>query len=307
MRTLLYQLPPELRNEVYNYLSFPEANFIPTVAGLPFQSRKFECKHTSVQICPVHFGSTGLLELSNYNFSEGREYGSWLLGNAVELRIGVVFKSRVNTFVQRDWNKKMEMHLMKLAKQYPWLRKVARYDIQILWDATDGPLKSKGNKRTAGQIPREMVRTLTSLMDPDVKKKRSNLSVRLHLEHRITLENAVAHTKFGLSEFLSLSIDGYDRLDIGISKRPFVIPAIPLVRLPLVPVPTPLREEKDLLVLKSGKVNWSEYTEGQLVLRKITGQPPTFGFGVGVSGQDTGITTDFILTELAEECFVERR
>lgn len=305
-RALLYQLPPELRNEVYNYLSLPEATTTPTVAGLPLQLKKFDCKHTSVQICPVHHGSTGLLELQKYNFVEGREYASWLLANAIELKIGVTFKSRVNTFVQADWNKKMEMHLNKLVKQHPWLRKVAKYDIQILWDATDGPLKSKKKKRTAGQIPKEMVQKLMSLMDEDVKRKRSTVAVHLHLEHRIALENALAHTKFGLSDFMLSTRDGYRHLDLTVSKRPFVVPALPLVRLPLVQVPSAVKEEKELLLLRGKSLIWSDFVRNLLVMSKSTGMAPIFGPGVGMLGHDFGASTDFMLTELAEECLGRR-
>ncbi|KAJ8111622.1 hypothetical protein OPT61_g5829 [Boeremia exigua] len=149
MRTLLPLLPPELRNSVYSYLA-PSPT--PTNTGLPLQLKSYSCKHTLIQICPTHSGSTSLLALQQYAFVEGNEYRTWLLNHAITLRIGVVFKGRVNTFVQEHWDKKIETHLHKLAKQHPWLNKVANYDIQILWDAPDGVLKSKHNRRSAGQV-----------------------------------------------------------------------------------------------------------------------------------------------------------
>jgi hypothetical protein len=158
---LFPNLPPELRNEVYNYLSIPWTTSVASITGLPLKLKTFECKHTTVEICPVHYGSTGFLALQTSRFPEAREYGSWLLNNAMELRIGVSFHGRINTFVQQDWDKKMETHLRKLAKLHPWLRKVPKYDVQVFWSPVDGVLKSRKNKRTAGQIAKNLATALT--------------------------------------------------------------------------------------------------------------------------------------------------
>ncbi|KAL6712307.1 hypothetical protein ACN47E_000184 [Coniothyrium glycines] len=300
MRSLLYDLPPELRNEVYGYLSTTEPSSVPKTTGLPLQLKRFDCKHTTVQICPVHFASTGLLAFQKYNFLEAREYGSWILGDALELRVGVVFKSRVNTFVQADWNKKLDVHLNKLAKQHPWLRKVAKYNIQILWDTTDSVLKSKKNKRTAGQIPREMVRTITSLMDEDVRRKRSHVRVRLHVEHRIALEHAVSFKPFGLKDFLLLHEDGYKSCSAAILKRPFIAPAQSLVRLPLKELPPIVKEDKDLLVSKNNSVQWTAWTDSHLVLAQFTDTTSTCGEDGAVEFAN-GVVADYVMTAMASE------
>ncbi|KAF1936543.1 hypothetical protein EJ02DRAFT_427428 [Clathrospora elynae] len=273
-RLLLPELPPELRNEVYAYLS--DTTSLATNVGLPLQLKTFSCKHTAVQICPVHHGSASLLALQKYHFQEACEYNSWLLSNALELRIGVHFKGRVNTFVQSDWNKKMEAHLRKLAKLHPWLKKVSKYDIQILWDSTDGVLKSKNNKRIAGQIPMAMVKTLTQLMEKDFKRKRGDVNVGLHLDHGYAVGNAMSLTKFGLGHFFSETaseIHGFSRkLTKDAKKSPYFNTLPPVSDWPLIAIPAVNGEERRLLeVEKGGVVSWADSTRGLLVMRKTDG------------------------------------
>ncbi|KAE8832026.1 hypothetical protein HRS9139_06268 [Pyrenophora teres f. teres] len=161
---LFPNLPPELRQEIYTYLSEDPSTPAQTT-GLPLALKTFTCKHTTIQILPVHHGSAGLLSLPHDVFPEAAEYHSWLLSNAVALHIGVKFHGRVNTFVQADWDKKVERHLNKLAKQHPWLRKVGSYHVKICWAPLDKPLRSKKGKRVAGCIPNAMVESLTKMMD----------------------------------------------------------------------------------------------------------------------------------------------
>jgi hypothetical protein len=305
MRTIFSDLPPELRNEVFTYLSTPDIDSAPTNAGLPLQLRTFECKHTTIQICPVHYGSTSLLALQTYRFQEACEYRSWLFDNAISLQIGVIFKGRVNTFVLADWTKKVETHLRKLAKQHPWLNKVAKYDIHILWDATDGVLKSKKKGRTAGQIPREMAKTLTLLMDQDVKRRRSDVTVRLLLEHQVAVENALSSTKFALDDFLSMAdVDGFRNLTKEVYKRPSVEPTQPLVRTPLVRVQHVAHKEKSLLEARQGAVHWTEWTQGRLVVKNTA----SVGYPLHVSVGDFvhEDLSDYVLKELVEECLGRR-
>ncbi|KAF1830966.1 hypothetical protein BDW02DRAFT_572505 [Decorospora gaudefroyi] len=303
-RLLFPELPPELRNDVYAYLSIPQSEYSSKALNtdVPIQLRTFSCKHTTVQLCPVHHGSTGLLALRNYQIQEALEYHSWLLNNALELRIGVYFKGRINTFIQADWDKKMKVHLRKLAKLHPWLRKVAKYDIQILWDATDGALKSKNNKKTAGQVPLNMVKTLTCLVDEDVKRNKGNLQVGLHLDHRFAVENAMSPTKFGLEKFISdqeTMLHGFKEFATEIRKAPYLdmLPRSPypiLLRI----VPSVSQEEKALLVIEAGTVSWLDWITGQLVAKKTLGTAAE----VGRTGSEGSMEADFPIDHLLAEC-----
>ena len=299
---LFPSLPPELRNKIYSKLPTPESVSKATNAHLPLQLKTFSCKHTTVQICPTHHGASGLLALPKDEFAEVCEYHSWLLNNAVELRIGVHFKGRVNTFVQADWDKKMEAHLRKLVKAHPWLKKVATYDIQILWDAPDGALKSKNNKRVAGQIPLDMVKTLTQLMDAEVKRKRGEVRVGLHLDHRYAVGNAISPVKFGLDGFLLGEAQGCKMMVKEVRKAPY---SYELSRQPLegfLAIPTVSLEEKLLLEVKEGMVNWSEWTNGQLVMKQIAGS--VVQVGDVEQGKDARPT--FPLGHLLAECLGRR-
>jgi hypothetical protein len=265
-RLLFSHLPPELRNEVFDYLSAPGSNSTATITGLPLKLKSYECKHTTVQICPIHYGSKGLLALQSYGFQEAREYSSWLLNNDIELKIGVVFKGRVNTFVQQDWDKKMEAHLRKLAKLHPWLNKVAKYDIQIRWSPLDGVLKSRRNKRTAGRILRDVVGTLTALTDAEVRKRRGDVSVKLRLTHDIALETVRSGTRFGLADFLAPTENASRRQKLEVWKEAHArIPPETGARfVQVVPV---RKEEIGLLEVEEGRIKWVDST-GRLVMEK---------------------------------------
>lgn len=304
MRTLLPMLPPELRNEVYSYLSTHDT---PTTTneGLPLQLKNYSCKHTLVQICPVHSGTTGLLGLQRLDFLEAHEYQAWLLNNALTLRLGVVFRGRVNTFVQEHWDKKIETHLQKLAKHHPWLKKVAKYDIQILWDAPDGVLRSKNNRRTAGQIPRAMTRTLTALMDGAASKKFGEVSVKLRLEHHVAGVAIRSAPRFGLGSFMALagtnSVYRSQTLEIWKEPCPRILPRKSARLTPVVKV-----EEKELLKYEHGGAVWMKKGQGTLVMKKIATPQIT----TCASFMDTGIAydspTEFMLLELLEDCYGRR-
>ncbi|KAJ4413240.1 hypothetical protein N0V91_000214 [Didymella pomorum] len=301
MQTLLPLLPPELRNLVYSYLS-PSAT--PTNNGLPMKLKSYSCKHTLVQICPVHSGSTAFLALQRYNFLEGNEYRTWLLNNETTLRIGVVFKGRVNTFVQEHWDKKVEAHLQKLAKQHPWLKKVTRYDVQILWDAPDGILKSKHNRRSAGQIPHAMVRTLTGLMGDGVRAKAGDVQVRLRLEHHVAGVAVRSSPRFGLGSFMTL-LPGVTALKcarqtLEVWKEP--CPNIlPRKSARLTPVVTKVAE-KELLNCANRSVDWIGWGQGTLVMSKTEES----GTRTCTTWMDMGIAydspTELMLFELLEDC-----
>lgn len=306
MRTILSQLPPELRNEVYSYLSSPDADSTTTNTGLPLQLKSYSCKHTIIQICAVHTGSTGLLALQSYNFLEAHEYQTWLVNNVIELRIGVVFKGRVNTFVQEHWDKKIETHLHKLAKQHPWLKKVAKYNIQILWDAPDGVLRSKNNKRTTGQIPWNMTRTLTALLEEDNRRKCGDVSVRLRLEHHVAGVAIRSSPRFGLRDFMATpGTDlGFHRQTMEVRKEscPRILPRKSARLTPVATEP----ERKEMLKSEHGRVSWVDRGQGTLVMKKTD----ALGQKTCVTFMDTGIAydspTEYMLLELLEDCHGRR-
>ncbi|KAI8937988.1 hypothetical protein NX059_005664 [Plenodomus lindquistii] len=298
-RILFPQLPPEIRNEVYSYLSTHDPSSHFTAQFLPFQFKQYNCKHTSVTITPIHYGSKSLLALQQFSFLEAREYYTWLKANDLELHIKVIFRGKVNTFIQADWNKKIDLHLRTLVKQHDWLRKVARYGIQIHWDASDGTLKGR-KKEGAGAIPRDMVKAFTTLMDDKVKKN-SNVKVKLLLAHRIAVEHVLCGTRFGLGLFLAQSVyDGLERCSIEVWKTPNRVV---------------LREEDvasvhALVVAKSGKMSTAEQILGRgddtgaghlLRMRTFRGHdvveaiwgPTQIGFQNG---------PDYIISELMKDC-----
>jgi hypothetical protein len=274
--SLFPDLPPELRNEIYAYLCSPStSNPTPQNTHLPLGLKVFTCKHTTIQLIPTHYGSTSLLSLPKDTFPEAAEYSSHLLSNAIQLQIGVHFHGRVNTFIQADWNKKLTTHLHKLAKSFPWLRKVARYDIQILWEPVDGILQSKNGKRVAGRIPLDMVGCLTQLMDQEVKRKKGDVKVGLCLEHRFAVQNALSEKKFGLNAFLFR--DGGGNEDLGFKRlvrevrkmaHEYHPPRHPRPRFLVVPSSV-VPEEKGLIKVQDGVVSWSEWIQGPLIMARM--------------------------------------
>jgi hypothetical protein len=298
-RLLFPDLPPELRNEIYTYLS----TSTPTTTSLPLKLKTFSCRHTTIQICPVHYGSTNLLSLSHYNFNESHEYASWLRQNGLQLKIGIIFKGRVNTFVQRDWDKKISAHLRKLVKIYPWLEKVAQYDVRVKWDPMDGALKSKGGKRVAGEIVRDMLAMLMrGMMQADVRKKKGDVKVKLGIGHRIAVESVVAGARFGLAEVLSVGGDEVRSKTWEVWKEECKNIAQIEESPRFVPVLQAKQEEKHLLDVERGVVTWADSVKEQLVVRKRVEQGELTDLVAGQVDEKSG----YIFNALVDEC-LERR
>lgn len=295
----LFAIPPELRHEIYSYLNGPESATTASVAGLPLKLKTFECKHTSVQICPIHHGSASLLALERYRYEEATEYNSWLLDNAIQLNIGVTFKGRVNTFVQCDWDKKMKVHLQKLAKQHPWLAKVATYNIQILWSPIDGALKSKGNKRRAGQIVRDIVTTLTTLVRHDVQKKRGKLVISLQLDHATATQTVLSGTRFGFADFfLAADKPGFREQIREVSKHKYVKPVEEARTSGLVPLPSQNAEGKAVMKIEKGSITWEGNKTGHLLMKRHLVEGKVVSMLCG-NGKDEG---GHVLLTLLGEC-----
>ncbi|KAH7406167.1 hypothetical protein DE146DRAFT_435590 [Phaeosphaeria sp. MPI-PUGE-AT-0046c] len=294
----LFPIPPELRHEVYSYLSGPETATTASVVGLPLKLKTFECKHTRVQICPIHYGSAGLLTLAKYRFHEASEYNSWLLDNALDLKIGVTFNGRVNTFVQSDWDVKMKTHLQKLAKQHPWLAKVTRYNIQVLWSPADGVLKSKRNKRTAGQTVRNMAATLTTLVHDDVKKKRGKLLLSLRLAHTAAAQTVLAGTRFGFADFfLPTEGLGFGEQTREAWKYAHTKPVEQKRVSGLVPLPSQDAEEKAAMEIKNGVMQWEANGPIHLLMKRRVFEDEMVGMACGNEKDEGG---HVLLTMLGE-------
>ena len=261
---LLPNLPPELRQEIYTYLS-QDTSTPAVIANLPLGLKSFYCKHTTIDVLPVHYGSLGLLYLPHTLFPEVAEYKTWLLSNAVELRIAVSFHGRVNTFVQADWDKKIEVHFKKLLKQHAWLSKVSSYDIKIQWDTKDGSLKSKKGKKVAGSIPRAMVESLTGMMDEGVKKKKGKVKVGLVFNDIFAAYSTIAGVGFGMDVFLHHGNEG-----VGFNKvvkEVWVAQYVDSVRCGQKFGMMKKRPWTQMRVTK-GVVEWPYWTLGQLVMSK---------------------------------------
>lgn len=296
LRCLLSQLPPELRNRVYKYLSEPTSNFTATTSALPLQQKTYEFKHTLVHISPVHCGSTGLLALRRYHFQEADEYHYWLLQHAVELRIKIHFKGRVSTFVQADWDRKIKIHLHKLARKHPWLTKVGQYDIQIFWGAADSAGKSNCTK-LPGQISRNLAKTMTLLLDEVTTRKRSHVKITLHLEHHIALQYVMSGLRLGLGRFM-LPPTTRQILELEVWRLPCngrILPAVrPQSR--LVDIWSTQDDKPWPLGAESAKPPKS--STGHLVMKKIADDSNK---SETLMGTMTAVT-DYVLTKLIEDC-----
>lgn len=298
-RVLFPSLPPELRHEVYAYLSDTSPTSVPSTTSLPLKLKAYSCKHTTVQICLVHHGSTSLLALSAYGFAEAHEYGSWLLTNALTLRIGVTFRGRANTFVQADWDKKMEAHLHKLAKAHPWLEKVARYGVRVKWAPIDGVLKSRKHRRVAGSIVRDMASKLTCLMDEKLRKRKGEVDLKVCLTHSLAVQTMLSGTRFGLAELLGMDDRGFKNWSVEVRKEVYVKPPRPEHGVLLVPVPTVRKEEDCLLVVEEGRARWVG-EDGHLIVKKNRPDAEMAEVSFGGLKQDDAVVDHVVLSLIAE-------
>ncbi|XP_014559169.1 hypothetical protein COCVIDRAFT_13777 [Bipolaris victoriae FI3] len=296
---LFPDLPPELRNEIYTYLSSPSPDSQTLNSHLPLPLKTFTCKHTTMHLCPTHHGSTSLLSLSS---PEAHEYGSWLLNNGIALHITIHFKGRVNTFTLPHWSKKISTHLQKLARRHPWLAKVARYEIDVMWDPLDGALQSRHQKQRAAHVPLDMAEALTQLMQRDVGAKQGSVVLRVHFEQRFAVLNALAARKFGVGVFLrdGERLRGFRRVvrevrivpsKVGLERDMGDAPA-PGLRV----VPSAGQEEEALMVVEEGVMKLSERTRGQMVVRRRTS-----GVADGVWEYGRG-EMEFPVCQILEEC-----
>jgi hypothetical protein len=268
-RQLLPQLPAELRHIVYENTISEEDNPA-TNTNIPFQQKIYDSSHTTVTLTPIHHGTPNLLALRKAKFLEAHEYHSWLLSSAIELRIGVVFKGNMQTFIQDHWDKKMLAHLKTLAKKHPWVKDVVNYDIQILWTPLAAPRDAK-RKANVGAIAKRMVDVLTSLMDVDdkVKREKGGVKTGLHVADYVATTYVFSSQEFGLSTFVKTMDD-----KLAQTRAVYVAPRAP-ASWSVDGLPEQFTRaiyyaaaDRNLLVEDEGVVEWTDWTRGDLVFKK---------------------------------------
>jgi hypothetical protein len=285
-------LPPELRNEIYTYL---QTSPVPTTHSLPLSLKTFSDKHTTVQIQPVHNGTTSLLALHRHAVQEASEYASWLRDHAVTLRIGVVFKGRLATFVQGDWDRRMEGHLRKLRREVPWLRKVGRWDVSVFFDPV---LLGQGRGRVeAGGVARGMLRTFLRCGEEVGAGCKKEVNMCVSFEHAFLVSCVMDGRKLGLNTLFKEKAEdlGVEKLAVEVrmahtTQREPVVHASPgLVLPPKIP------GERTLLAVEDGVVRWTDCTSGVLVVKMQDGVVERAEVGKGE------VEGEFLLMRLGEE------
>jgi hypothetical protein len=294
-RFLFSNLPAELRNEVYTYLSQHTDSSTAYTNSIPLKTKTYSCKHTTITLQPVHHGAPELLNLARWNVAEANEYRAWLLENGIQIRIAVVFTGRVNTFVQADWNKRVAAHLRKLQRNHPWLCKVAAYDVRIVWGAVDMPLvssrkKMMEQKRTAGQIVHDMATALAQMMSENVKRRRGEARIRLCLERWMASQTAFSAIKLCLRDFLDAvkGFEGFQRVEKEVWVAPLTKTEDEIRTFPLAALPR--ANTRDWFQFGEKLDKWEDCNLGHLV-------------GEGITAEDkAGEVKDNVLNLLAQEC-----
>ena len=133
-------------------------------------------------------------------------------------------------------------------------------------------MRSKHGKRVAGQVPRDMLETVTQLMDKEVKRKCGHVSIGLCLSHSFAVEYAVRGVEFGFRTFLKeegLRV-GFACLRREVRKAPSLVKhQVERSGASLVRVQEPA-EERPLIRVHDGVVSWEESVCGTLVVGVTT-------------------------------------
>jgi hypothetical protein len=266
MHVLFPTLPPELRNFIYAYASATDENAA-TTRGLPFTTKTYDTSHTKVVICPVHTGNLSLLALQKYNFQEGHEYHSWLMAHGVQIRIAILFKGDVSTYIQKHWDDRMSASIRKLIKKYPWMANVAHWDVKVLWDANVGSMERRPGKAAA--IVNGMLATLLGFQEIKGRRTRGDVSVQFHIPHAFAAAKRVYGVEFGLESFLKA------QATTSSGKETREVTTGPLIKKEEVEVtkrfhavPDPFKE-RDLIAVENEVVAWSQELKGTLVMRSV--------------------------------------
>jgi hypothetical protein len=168
-------------------------------------------------------------------------------------------------------------------------------------------LKSKKNKRTAGQIARDITTTLTSLVDLHVKMKRGELNTKLCLDNSFAIRSVVSGTMFGFADFLTPPVfdsGGFRRQTREVWKEASK-PVEVKTGSRLLPItPTKLEE---FCVIESDRdtMKWTVCTNGRLVMRKHVLDGRVARIEAGVE-RNKGMLVNHIALSLLVECLRHR-
>jgi hypothetical protein len=299
MRLLFPLLPPELRNEVYSYTSAADQSPA-TTAGLPVTLKKYRMKHAKVEICPVHYGNPSLLALQKYAFLEGAEYHDWLMRNGVQFHIGIVFDGLVESFVQEHWDDKISVSMRKLTKKYPWIAKAARWDVRVVWAANVDSMR--GRPRKSATIVNGILATILGFQDAAVRAKRGYVSVRFHIPHCLVAAKLAYGLEFGLQSFLeTAAAHGVKREIREVTTGPSIKRKDSKIVGRLHTVPTSPPEKTAIMISKHG-VEWSEESQGDLVMRKVVNGQDFYLEVLRSDGKVSDGSTNWQLASLRCEC-----
>lgn len=202
-RLLFPGLPAELRSIVYSNTIC--ASQPATSTGLPFESKTYTFSHTKVVLTPIHHGIPNLLDLKKYHFLEASEYHNYLFNHAIQLRISIHFNGHMHIFVQEHWDQKMSAYLKNLFKKFPFLDKVANYDIQIFWEPNAFTLEKK--RRNVGVIAKRMVEVLTAKLSAALKMRKSFVKATLQIEPYVAQDYERERRSLGFADFASFDSD----------------------------------------------------------------------------------------------------
>ncbi|KAF2192153.1 hypothetical protein K469DRAFT_483830, partial [Zopfia rhizophila CBS 207.26] len=194
----LLPIPPELRNEIYSYLTMAENTSTTTLS--PFKYKIYDKKQAKLSIYALSRAGTNLLALTEYQ--EAEEYKSFLAENSpFELRVSIVFKGRLGLRAYDDWAKMMNIQLDSLVKKYVWIRKVPIWNVKIFWEPNLDSLKGLEDGQF-GEIVNGMLDLALRYQDKEVRENKGNVRVGVHLGEDAVLRNSVYHQKrYGLEAF----------------------------------------------------------------------------------------------------------
>jgi len=275
-RLIFADLPAELRNIIYTSTITPSQPA--SHAGLPFISKTYTFSHTKVILTPIHHGNPSFLALRRFRFQEASEYHSYLLTNAIQLRISVLFNGHINTFVQEHWDKKIASHLKNLVKKYAWLANVLDYDIRIMWE----PKIMVGKKRrNVGAIADRMVEVLTGMIDAGLKRKKGVLKVELQIGQGAACDYVRRQQPLGLADFAFFEQDAWQKhsREVRIAHEDFRTPKNAFLALST-HLEAALNESKEWECRREGHLFFKKEAQrkmGETVARLETITKPTDG------------------------------
>ncbi|ORY03492.1 hypothetical protein BCR34DRAFT_605229 [Clohesyomyces aquaticus] len=219
---LLPLLPPELRNEIYAYVSDPAPRTAASGSSfaLPFQQKVFTHPRisTTTIILAQSGAGNGLLALSRYAVAEAAEYRSWLLAHGLEVRIRVVFCADLRMWRLEDWKKQMQTHLRKLVKGYGFLASVRRWSVEVVWEPVGSGLADRNAKKMpgVGDVVPGLVECLLGVRD-GLAREKGRVEVVLGLGERVGVDAVLGQKTVGLAGFLE-GLAGLEGVVTGVVK-----------------------------------------------------------------------------------------